>query len=337
MAYPGGGYDSKQDPDAYSSSSYQHHNTHIPMATAQPAFYTSSTGVPTQGFATQPTFYPASAGGMMAAQSAFVHHQAPYKHGRGGGGAGEGYYDEEAGGYGGGGAGGGTEPGVVPASGFMEKAEGQMRLAFLRKVYTILSCQLLLTIGMACLFSFNDAVNNFIMTTPQLSTAALVLSFVSLIALFCFRHKHPMNMILLGVWTVIMGYSLGLVCAMYYRQGAGELVLQAFGITAGIFLGLTAYTLYSKRDFSFMGGFLFAGLIGLMVWGLVSWLTGWRSTFWYSLIGALLFSALIVYDTFLISKRLSPDEYILGAISLYLDIINLFLFILQLLGGNRRD
>ncbi|GAB5033842.1 transmembrane bax inhibitor motif-containing protein 4 [Nannochloropsis oceanica] len=224
----------------------------------------------------------------------------------------------------------------VPSS-FMESTQGQIRLALLRKVYSILSIQLLTTVGVACLFCFNRSVSDFVLATPQLFTLALVLSFACLIGLFCFKQKHPWNMVLLVAFTLCQSFLVGLICAIYYRQGSGELVLQAFGITLAIFVGLTAYTYYSDKDFSFLGGFCMAGLIGLIVWGLISWLTGWRSTFFYSLFGALLFSALIVYDTWLLSKRFGPEQAIIASIMLYLDIINLFLFILQLLGGSRRD
>jgi len=241
-------------------------------------------------------------------------------------GAGDDFYDPEA----------AQAAEQVPSS-FMEKTQGQIRLALLRKVYAILTMQLLTTVGVAVLFCFSRGISDFVLATPQLFTLALVLSFACLIGLFCFKQKHPYNMVLLGVFTLCESFLVGLICAMYYRQGSGELVLQAFGITLAIFVGLTAYTYYSDKDFSFLGGFCMAGLLGLMVWGLISWLTGWRSTFWYSLIGALLFSALIVYDTWLLSKRFGPEDAIIASIMLYLDIINLFLFILQLLGGNRRD
>lgn len=142
-------------------------------------------------------------------------------------------------------------------------------------------------------------------------------------------------MILLGAFTLIEAYTLGVVCASLQNSGAGDVVFQAFVITAAIFVGLTLFTLYSKIDFSWLGAVCFAGLIALLAWGLIIWIMGWRRSFIYSLIGAILFSLLIVYDTFLISKKLSPDEYVLGAISLYLDVVTLFLYLLSLLGRGR--
>lgn len=309
-----------EPPMASSSPYYYQQQAHTPVMTGQ--------AIPAQAMPAE--YYPS-----------YHHHPAPYPHHhsphqempnqsgskppaypRGM----EEFYDPEA-----------AQAGEQGPSSFMDKTQGQIRLALLRKVYTILSLQLLVTVAVSCLFAFNRGISDFVLATPQLFTVALILSFACLIGLFCFKQKHPMNLILLGVFTLCQSFLVGLICTIYYRQGAGELVLQAFGITLAIFVGLTAYTLYSDKDFSFLGGFCFAGLIGLMVWGLISWLTGWRSTFWYSLFGALLFSALIVYDTWLLSKRFGPDEAITASIMLYLDVINLFLFILQLLGGNRRD
>lgn len=86
-----------------------------------------------------------------------------------------------------------------------------------------------------------------------------------------FRHKHPANIILLGLWTVIEAYTLGVVCASLQTSGAGEIVWQAFVITSAIFIGLTLFTLVSKADFSWLGAVVFAGLIGLIAWGLISW------------------------------------------------------------------
>ncbi len=299
--------------DAYHPSyAHQQPITAYPSADVYSSGYEVPAGHAAGAYQQQPAYAHSQPSAYAASQAAFAHAAAPHAHHHGAKppavyqqGGDDDYYDPEA------------AQQAVPSS-FVEKAEGQMRLALLRKVYSILTMQLLLTIAVACLFSFHDGVNRFVMSTPQLFPVALVLSFACLIALFCFRQKHPWNMVILGVFTLVQSYTLGLVCSLYYRQGAGELVLQAFGITAGIFLGLTAYTLTSKKDFSFLGGFCFAGLIGLMVWGLISWLTGWRSTFWYSLIGAFLFSGLIVLDTFRLSRKFGPDDAVIAAIMLYL-------------------
>jgi hypothetical protein len=86
-----------------------------------------------------------------------------------------------------------------------------------------------------------------------------------------------------------------------------------------------------------MGPMLFIGLVGMIFYGFLAWLfhlpTGGLV---YSGFGALLFSGYIVYDTYMIMQRLGPDEWVHGSISLYLDILNLFLYILQILGERNR-
>ncbi len=124
-------------------------------------------------------------------------------------------------------------------------------------------------------------------------------------------------------------------------------VVQAFCLTTVVVLSLTAYTLQSKRDFSSMGAILFSALL-LMIFGgllqvnkfiIIINLFEIITIFKYfkvifhnqvlhtvlAVFGAFLFSAFIVYDTHLIMKHLNPEEYIVGVINLYLDIINLFL------------
>jgi hypothetical protein len=148
------------------------------------------------------------------------------------------------------------------------------------------------------------------------------------------RHSHPANYGLLALFTLMEAFSLGVVTAFF----DSVIVLQALLITTGVFLGLTLFTLQSKYDFSGMGPWLFGGLLALCMTGLVGVFVPFNSTMSliYAIGGTLLFSGYVVYDTYLINRRLSPDEYILGAISLYLDFINLFLNILRLL-SNMQD
>jgi len=126
-------------------------------------------------------------------------------------------------------------------------------------------------------------------------------------------------------------FTLGVATASF----DDVIVLQALLITTGVFLGLTLFTMQSKYDFSGMGPWLFGGLLALIMTGLVGVFIPFSSTLnlVYAIGGTLLFSGYVVYDTYLINRRLSPDEYIMGAISLYLDFINLFLSILRLLNS----
>merc|ERR1712224_504809 len=134
-----------------------------------------------------------------------------------------------------------------------------------------------------------------------------------------------------------MSLSVGGICAAYYQLGLGILIAEAFAITAVIFFGLTGYVIFSGKDFSWMGSFLFAALVGLCFASVVAiFVPALRNNIVFPLIGALIFSGYIVYDTHRITKVFGYDDYIIAAIELYLDIINLFLYILQILASNRR-
>ncbi len=110
-------------------------------------------------------------------------------------------------------------------------------------------------------------------------------------------------------------------------------------MTTAVFGGLSLYALQSRRDFSYLGGFLFVALIALIVGGIVMWfIHSSLLSMLYSVGGILIFSGYVLYDTSLIMRRLGPNDAVIGAINLYLDLINLFLFILQLLSElNRRN
>lgn len=115
----------------------------------------------------------------------------------------------------------------------------------------------------------------------------------------------------------------------------------AVGITTAVCLALTLFALQTKYDFTAMGGILLAAAVIFMIFGLVA-------MFWhgktiqlvYSSIGAFLFSVYLVYDTQLMlggnhKYSISPEEYIFAALNIYLDIIQIFIHILSIIGASR--
>ncbi|XP_060633490.1 protein lifeguard 4 [Anolis sagrei] len=207
-------------------------------------------------------------------------------------------------------------------------ASVHIRLAFLRKVYSILSVQIFLTTVTSAIFLYSSTVRTFVHESPALLLLSLLGSLVVVVALTLYRHQHPVNLYLLFGFTILEALTVAITVTFYEVS----VVLQAFILTTGVFLALTAYTLQSKRDFSKAGAGLFACL-----WILV--LASFLKFFFYSEVvevvfaaaGALVFCGFIIYDTHLLMHKLSPEEYILAAINLYLDIINLFLHLLRLL------
>nr|CAD7406206.1 unnamed protein product [Timema cristinae] len=136
------------------------------------------------------------------------------------------------------------------------------------------------------------------------------------------------------IQTFVQAYAIGVVLTFYDQV----IVLQALVLTLSVVAGLSAFTFQTKRDFSFLGYGLFGGLMLLMVAAIMQLFLG-SSVFELviSLAGAFLFAIFIVYDTQMLMKTLSPEEYILATINLYLDIVNLFLYILRALEAVRRQ
>ncbi len=138
--------------------------------------------------------------------------------------------------------------------------------------------------------------------------------------------------------TGLLGFGLGPVLSHYLNMPNGaQIVMQAMGATGAIFVGLSAYVLTTKKDFSFMGGFLMAGMI-LVIVAMLALLVASLFGFNMPVLGlalsgviALLMAGFILYDT---SRIINGGEtnYIVATVGLYLSIYNLFVSLLQLIG-----
>ena len=182
--------------------------------------------------------------------------------------------------------------------------------------------------------------------TDELQTmliTSMVLSFVFLFGIVCCPNqaqKHPNNLCLLFGFTLCEGVMLAVVC-LFYRATAVGL---AAAMTALVTLGLSLFAAKTTTDFTGMGGYLYAALLTLIVCSFVGSLFG---VFYnvpalqsvYAGAGCLVFSCYIVYDTQLIiggdhrKFKFDPDQYVFAALNIYLDIINLFLYILEIIGS----
>ncbi|KAJ3634345.1 hypothetical protein MTP99_011227 [Tenebrio molitor] len=214
------------------------------------------------------------------------------------------------------------------------QASKAIRLAFIRKVYGLLSMQLLLTVVVATICMFTPQIKSFVQTNTWMMAIALIASLVLIVALHIKRRETPINLILLAAFTVVEAYTLGVILTFYSQT----VVLQAVLLTFIVLAGLTFYTFQTKHDFSTMYSGLFAGLCILLVGGFMQ-VFFHSNTFEiiYSLGGAFLFCLFIIFDTQMLMKTLSAEEYILATINLYLDIVNLFLYILRILQAMNRQ
>ncbi|XP_012288890.1 protein lifeguard 4 [Orussus abietinus] len=214
----------------------------------------------------------------------------------------------------------------------VHSADVKIRMAFLRKVYGLLSVQLLITVIISAVFMMCEPVKLFVQQNTWMLGVSIVMSIITIFVLIWKGKEHPTNLILLTAFTLFESHLIGTVVTMFDTN----LVLEALFITLFIVTGLTAYTFQTKKDFSFMGFGLFAGLSALMVGGLIQIFV--QSTVLevgMSIGGALLFSLFIIFDTKLLMNTLSPEEYIIAVVNIYLDILNLFLYILRILTATR--
>eukprot|EP00296_Roombia_truncata_P000630 JP436312.1.p1 GENE.JP436312.1~~JP436312.1.p1 ORF type:complete len:261 (-),score=46.58 JP436312.1:89-871(-) len=222
--------------------------------------------------------------------------------------------------------------------------EQHIRMGFVRKVYCILAFQLVLTAGIIAPFVVVQEVNMFVRANPGFFYGALAASIAALIVLLCcgnMARKYPMNYVMLLTFTVFEAVLLGCISSNFKTTS----VLIAFGMTVGITAGLTLFAWQTKIDFTQFSASLFCVLWTLLLFGFLFGVGYGRRGFGinvvYASVGVLIFSLYIVYDTQLIiggrhkKYQFTVDDYVFGALSLYLDVVNLFILLLACFGGRR--
>ncbi|CCE83930.1 Piso0_004527 [Millerozyma farinosa CBS 7064] len=214
--------------------------------------------------------------------------------------------------------------------------ELSLRHLFIRKVYSLLSVQIFATVLIGLIFRLNKSVTVWCFQNLWLFYLSIFGSFGFLIATHFKARSYPTNLILLGGFTACEAYGVGLACALF----ESEVLLQALLLTFVIFIGLTIFAFQTKYDFVSWEGALMVGVWTLIGTGLVfAFLPNHSSTMEmiYSFLGAAIFGVYVIVDTQKIMKTANLDDEIPATLSLYMDILNLFLFILRILNNQRRD
>ena len=195
----------------------------------------------------------------------------------------------------------------------------------LRNTYALLS--------MTLLFSALTAGVAVVTNAPPLHWLVVLAGFFGLFFLTAKLSNSAWGLAAVFALTGFMGYTLGPILNLYLALPNGpQLVMTALGGTGAIFLGLSAYALVTRKDFSFMGGFLMVGLLVVILAMLANiFLAIPALTMTLSAVVVLLMSGFILYDT---SRIINGGEtnYIMATVALYIDIYNLFINLLQLLG-----
>jgi len=212
---------------------------------------------------------------------------------------------------------------------------------YMLRVYNYMASGLALT-GIVAYVAAFSGLYAAIARTPLIWLVILApLGLVFLMSYGIQRMQASTAQMVFWLYAGLMGLSLAMVFLVF----TGTSVARVFFITAGTFGAMSLYGYTTRRDLSQFGSFLFMGLIGIVIAGVVNLFIGSTALqFAISVIGVIVFVGLTAYDTQQIKEMYyEGDDYetgskkaIMGALRLYLDFINLFMLLMQLL-GTRRD
>ena len=211
---------------------------------------------------------------------------------------------------------------------------GTERATLVRRTYLLVFASVLVTIGGAA----------FGMTQPAIMQSVIKHPFITMLCMFAplmmamkFRQAFPANLGLVFLFTFVEGLAISPILYIYGRTDPG-LIGQAGMLTGSAFGVLTLYAFVSRRDFSAMGAFFTVGLWVLIATSLLNlFFRNQTASLWLSGATVLVFSGLLVFDTWRLRNVYGPDDYVQAAVNIYLDLLNMFLAVLNLLGGGRRS
>jgi modulator of FtsH protease len=221
---------------------------------------------------------------------------------------------------------------ALPTTGVVRT--GEERATLVRRTYTLVLASVVVTMVGTWFGLSQPGVLQTVGAHPFIT---MLLAFVPLIMAQRARDRFPQNIALVFLFTFVMGVAISpLVFVMNARQPgvvgqAGLLTLSTFGV-------LTAYAWTSRRDFSAWGGFFIVGVWVIIGTSLLNmFFQNQTAALWIAGATVLAFSGLLVFDTWRLRNVYGPGDYVLAAVNIYLDLLNMFLAILQLLGGSRRN
>lgn len=216
--------------------------------------------------------------------------------------------------------------------------EDKMRAGFIKKVYGILFAQLFMTFIVVAMVLSSDGFAIWQNQNMWLMWLCIIITIIIVIAITCFPSNAktvPLNYILLTTFTLCESYLISKACVDAHNIGT---VMMAASMTCAMVLALTVYAWVTDTDFTTSGSILFCCGIALALFSLFALFTSNKivHTILASL-SVLLFSIYLIFDTQLIvgrhENKLDYDDYIIGALMLYLDVVIIFLNLLKLLGN----
>ncbi len=218
----------------------------------------------------------------------------------------------------------------------------QARTTFMNKTYAWMVAGLMLT-GLTSLYIWESGLFYEIMSS-RFSLIFLVLAQFGLVIginAAISRISTVTAGFLFVAFSVITGVTFSSIFAVYTAESIGS----TFFICAGMFAALSLFGYLTKKDLTAMGSFMFAGLVGIIIAGIVNLFVASAAIYWItSFAGVVIFAGLIAWDTQKLKEmsiiqlengEMASKIAILGALSLYLDFINLFLYLLRFLGNRK--
>jgi len=219
--------------------------------------------------------------------------------------------------------------------GSIAEATIDIRMQFIRKVYSILTVQILLTTILSSVSFFSSGYRTWIQSNSWMMWVSLFGAIGFMFATYWKRKSYPTNLLFLGAFTALEAYSISVITSFYEAR----IVVEALIITLGVFVALTVFACQTKYDFTSWIPYLFTALWVLIIFGFMAafFPHGGKVELAYGVIAALIFSAYILVDTQLVLRHYHVEEEIAAAINLYLDVINLFLSILRILNSQNNN
>lgn len=209
---------------------------------------------------------------------------------------------------------------------------GEERATLVRRTYTLVFVSVLVTVFGASFGLSQPALMQLVAQHPILSMIAV---FAPLLMATRTRQQFPANIGFVLLFTFVEGIFLSPILYMYGRTQPG-LISEAAVLTISAFGVLTLYSFVSRRDFSAWGSFLITGLWILIATMLVNlFFRNQTADLWLASVTVLIFSGLLIFDTWRLRNVYGPDDYVGAAVNIYLDLLNMFLAILRILGGRR--
>ena len=207
----------------------------------------------------------------------------------------------------------------------------EQRMVFIRKVYAAFMASILVAAAGAVATLRVPGVGEFVANNYFL---VIFGEFAALAGVIFLRRKKGVNVAAFAAFAALTGLTTGLIVSSYLQAGLYDVVVQAAGLTVVAFGSLTGYAFLTKKDFSFMRGFVTIGLFVVLGGAVLTWFVQSSAlNFAVSAGGVLLFSGFILYDTSNIIHHYREDEWVGAAMGLYLNVLNLFLFLLRLLSS----